>query len=119
MRDNLHASFFIIYYNLEIKLRRLYKMVIEKRKVDYLLDNLEHKMTLSELNSRFDEIDRRVEMVKSGQLKTVYEPSEYCDYFPKKIVSIVDEKRGLIKTYEESIGKYEVKNIMDYLLEMN
>lgn len=92
-------------------------MKIEKRKLKYLLKKAHTSMDL--VDKRFAEIDRRIALFESGQLKTVYEPDELPgEYYPKEIVEIIDRKKGIIKTYEKSIDKYEEFCIYDCEIEM-
>lgn len=91
-------------------------MELEERKLDYLLKKANTTMDL--VDKRFAEIDRRIALFESGQLKTVYESDPFDGYYPKEIVKIVDREQGIIKTYEKSIDRYEKFCIYDCEIEI-
>lgn len=90
-------------------------MKIEKRKLKYLLKKAH--TTMDEVNNRFNKIDKLMQLIEDGQLKTVYEENAYLfECYPKEIVEIIDRDNGIIRTYEKSIDKYEKGCILGYTL---
>lgn len=85
---------------------------MEKRKIDYLLQFA--KVTEAELDNRFKEIDRRMKNIHVGS--EVYQYDVFDGYYPKEVVEIVDRKQGIVKTVEHSIGKTEIRCILNYEL---
>lgn len=94
---------------------RQYILMVEKRKMDYLLKKA--GMTQKGLDKYFARIDERMAQVQIGTvLYHVDYTRDYMGEFYKQIVvDIVDSANGIVKVYEPGIDQY-TKVCIDHLL---